>query len=388
MRVAVAKATLQIPPTYFAVQHAIALRERFDFRFFTAASNVTDQSILDLLPVQDMSRRIPVLRSQPYSRRERIAPGLYLPVAAAIARWRPDVIHQHFANLSGGAVRAHRRTGAPLVLTLHGADVFLRFTDRSSLGVAPRTLLAQHQRSVGRAFEEATRILAVSEYLAGRAIEAGADPGKVQVHYQGIDTDVYSPDVVRDASGDSGDAVPKVVFVGALSEAKGVRDLLEASLRLQPTTPHRLLFAGDGPLRAVLESAATEHPHVEVRGSLSRDRVRELLTGAGVLVLPTKFSKGWREAAGLVTLEAQAMKVPVVVYDSGGAGEMLRDGETGLLVTEGDVAGLGDAIRQILSLHDTEHTAMGEKARRFVVEERSLAASSRRLGEIYQETTR
>lgn len=384
MRIAVAKATLQVPPTYFAVQHAMALRDAIDFRFFAAAAEVTDQGVLDRLDVQDVSRQIPVLRARSYAFRQRLAPGLDIPVARAIARWRPDVIHQHFANLSGAAVRAHHRTGAPLLLTVHGADVFLPLTDPSTVAGAGGALLIHHQRTVARAFAEAASILAVSEYLAGRAIAGGAPPERVQVHYQGIDTEAYSPADSAETRHDP----PRVVFVGALSDAKGVRDLLQASLRMLPQSPHRLVLAGDGPLRGMLELAAAEHPHLEVLGAVDRERVREVLDGAAVLVLPTRLSQGRREAAGLVTLEAQSMKVPVVVYDSGGAAEMLRDGDTGLLVTEGDVAGLADAIRQIVTLSGPDHRAMGERARRFVVEERSLAASARRLSEIYQETTR
>lgn len=383
MRIAVAKATLQIPPTYFAVQHAIALRERFDFRIFTSAADVRDQQVRASLPVSDASRSVPVLSGRPYVVRQRVAPLLEPIAASAIAHWAPDLIHQHFANLSGAAVRAHRRCRAPLLLTVHGADVFLALAQPSSRHGMARLLLPHHQRTVQGAFHEAATILAVSEYLAGRAVAAGADARKVQVHYQGIDTELYSPTSARDST-----EPPRVVFVGALSEAKGVSDLLAASLRLSPTTPHRLVLAGDGPLRGMLDAASIEHPHIDVLGSVDRGRIRDVLDGAAVLVLPTREWNGAREAAGLVTLEAQAMRVPVVVYDSGGASEMFEDGSTGVLVPENDIGALADGIRQIVEMPGGEHRAMGDRAREFVVRHRSLAGSAEQLARHYEEAVR
>lgn len=384
MRVAVTKATLQIPPTYFAVQHAIALRDRYEFRFFASAAHVSDGLVRAAVPLTDVSAALPLIGSRPFSTRQRLAPLLDLPTARSISRWRPDLIHQHFANLSGAAVRAGRTVGAPILLTVHGADIHLLFNDVSELRGRARALHGLHRRTIHRALGEATSILAVSEFLASRVLAAGVAAQRVHVHYQGVDTDLYAPD---DSAGRD-DGPPRVVYVGALSEAKGIPDLLRASTELMSGTPHTLTLVGDGPLRPLAEAAAASHPSIEVLGSLPRDRVREVLGSSTVLVLPTKYWRGWREAAGLVTLEAQAMGVPVVVYDSGGAAEMLRDGETGILVAEGDVAALADGIRGILDLPERERTAMGERARRFVVAERSLAASAEQLAVHYEEAVR
>lgn len=383
MKVAVSKATVQIPPTYFVVQHALALRERFDFKFFTSAGQISDVKMLDGLAVLDVSRRIPLLSGLPYSSRMMIAPLLEPLLARAISRWSPDLIHQHFANLAGGAMRAHRRNGVPLILTVHGADVFTVLTPRPTKRGRARMLWGHHRRTVLRGFHEATVILAVSEYLAGRAIAAGALPHKLKVHYQGIDTDLYSPTARPRA-----DEPPRVVFVGALSEAKGVRDLLTASLSLGPRVPHRLVVAGDGPLRGLVDEAAAEHGHISVLGAVDRDSIRGVLDGATVLVLPTREWEGRREAAGLVTLEAQAMRVPVVVYDSGGAREMFDVGRTGVLVREGDVEALTDAVRQVVELSASEHEAMGNRAREFVVSQRSLAVSAEELAGHYSDAAR
>jgi len=377
VRVALTKNTLAVPPTYFAVQHALALSVNHDFRFFAAAAEVGDRDLRDRIDIFDATRRLADI-GLTWSHRARIAPLLGRQVSRAIRRWRPDVVHQHFANLSGAAVDAATRLDAPLVLTVHGADVYLPLLSAGTVGLTRRVVLRAHQRIVRRAFARANRILAVSDYLADVAIEAGAPASKVEVHYQGVDTDFYRPGV-REPAGP-----PRVVSVSALREAKGTRDLMEASIALAASHPHRLVLVGDGPLRALVEAVAREHDHIEARGQLDREGVRAQLAEATVLALPTKSDGPRREAAGLVLLEAQACGVPVVAYDSGGAREMLANGATGVLVEEGDVRGLAAALAQTLALSVADRRALGTRAREWVVAHRSLKRSANELDAHYR----
>lgn len=379
-RIALTKGSLRIPPTYFAVQHAMALADDFEFRFFTMASHVTDAEISRAVPIVDASTGTRFAEGgRPWSQRERALPLLFGRMHQDIGEWEPAVIHQHFANWSQPAVSASRKTGTPLLLTVHGADVYVPLTPASDRNMFGRPTLRWHQRTVRRAFDSSTRILAVSEYLAGMAVKAGADPKRIVVHYQGVDTDLY-----REATA-LRDAPPRVVFVGALSQAKGVRDLIEASISLAATVPHELVIVGDGALRAEVEQAGAAHAHIDARGPQDRNGVREALSGASVFVLPTQRSGRWREAAGLVTLEAQSSGVPAIVYDSGGASEMLENGNTGVVVPEGDIPALADAIRSVIQLPDAEWQAMSSRAREFVVNRRSLRESARQLAIHYRE---
>jgi glycosyltransferase involved in cell wall biosynthesis len=107
-----------------------------------------------------------------------------------------------------------------------------------------------------------------------------------------------------------------------------------------------------------------------------------------VFVLPTQQDGEWREAAGLVTLEAQACGVPVVVYASGGAPEMLDDGTTGTLVPERDTRALAGAVGEILRLDPTARRHLSQAARDFTVAHRSIASSARELSERYASLTR
>src|SRR5690606_10763842 len=119
-----------------------------------------------------------------------------------------------------------------------------------------------------------------------------------------------------------------------------------------------------------------------------RDGVQAVLATATVFALPTQECGGWREAAGLVTLEAQSMGVPAVVYDSGGASEMLSDGETGIVVPERNVDALTVALDDVLAMSDADRSALGQRAREWVLAHRSLRQSARELDEHYADVAR
>lgn len=378
MRVAVTKGSLLIPPTYFALAHARVLADRHDFHVFTGSAHITDPSVLSDVALTDvLAQRLPITNRLPVRRREQLGALQSRALARAVERWRPDVVHQHFAYGSAGAVRAAERTRAPLLVTVHGGDAFVPLTPAASRRITGRPALTRLKREVAAAYRSATRLLAVSEYLAGIAVRGGADPTRIRVHYQGVDTDVFTP-----VAGER-PATPQLLFVGRLTDAKGVFDLVEASRAASGA--HELVFVGDGPARPALEEAARAHPHISVLGSLRSQEVRERLRAAHALILPTRVNGIAREAAGLVLLEAQACGVPVVAYDSGGTAEMLRDEETGWLAPEGDVAALADRLSRVLSLDAAAWGTMSARARRFVVEERSLARSAADLSAIYDE---
>jgi len=379
-KIAVTKGTLRIPPTYFAVQHALELAEEFDFELFTMVAEIGDAAIARRMVINDASAGTWFASDrQTWARRERALPLLFRRTARQITAWRPALVHQHFANWSQPAVAAAQTAGVPLLLTLHGSDVFLPLTPLGETKAIRRPLLRWHQDTVRRAFGAAQRMLAVSEYLADAAVRAGADHRRVEVHYQGIDTDLFRPAPRPDQG------VPTVVFVGALSQAKGVRDLITASVSLRKTTEHELVIVGDGPLRGEVDRAAELNGHIDVRGPQNSEGVRAALNEATVFVLPTQRYGQWREAAGLVSLEAQACGVPAIVYDSGGAAEMVDDGSTGLVVPEGDIPALTDAMRSVLELPPSEWQAMSARAREFVVTQRSLRESARRLSAHYRD---
>ncbi|MCK6211760.1 glycosyltransferase family 4 protein [Georgenia sp. EYE_87] len=368
MRVALSVGTVRIPPTYFVLQHA----ERLDGEasLFALVAEVTDPAL-----------RTPVHAAVPgagllsFRQREVLEPLFLRRMARMIARYRPDVVHQHTGTWTLPAVRASRRTGAPLVTTLHGADVFLNLRPVT-------TVMQRWHRKNFRAAARASRVvLPVSKFLADRAADAGVPRHRLIVHYQGVDTDVFTPGPMEERD------LPVVTHVGALHRRKGVHDLVAASLALADVVPHELHLIGTGPLRDDVAAQARTHQHIKLRGALDRTQVRDALRASDIFVLATQEHEGWREAAGLVTLEAQACGVPVVVNDSGGASEMLVRGETGLLAREKDVESLTETLRAMLEMPAEERRDMGRRGREFVESRRSTAHAVAELEDIYRSLT-
>lgn len=364
-RVAVVHGTLRVPPTYFTLEQALPLRDRFEIEFHALATQIAEPLPL---PVHDALG----LHGLSFRRREFLLPLVLGRLSHQLRRARPDLLHQQFGTWSSPARHAAAALQVPLLATLHGSDVFTT----AYAGRDPR--YAWHRRNVIGVLEQADRVLCVSRFLADAAVRAGADPARVEVHHQGVDTDFLTPG--DGAAQDTAAGPPRVLFVGWLAAYKGVPDLVEASLDLtRRGVEHELVLVGDGPLRPALEDQARSHRHLTVTGPRDREGVRDALRGGHVLVLPSTP----REAAGLVLLEAQACGVPVVAYASGGKPEMLEPDRTGALVPHGDVAALANAVAGILRLDPAEHAAMASRAREFVVTRRSLPVSAAALGEHY-----
>jgi Glycosyl transferases group 1 len=119
--------------------------------------------------------------------------------------------------------------------------------------------------------------------------------------------------------------------------------------------PHRLLFIGDGPMRAELQAAC---PGAIFTGRVAHERVPALLASAGVFWFPSRT-----DAFGNVVLEAQACGLPVIVTDEGGPREAVRHGETGVICGSRGPFTLAVALSWLLR-ESTRRAQMGAAARR------------------------
>ncbi|MDC4232634.1 glycosyltransferase [Actinomyces sp. B33] len=384
MRVALTKGTLWVPPTYFAVEHALAMPD-IDWRAFVLCADITDPRVS--LKVDEAA---PGAGRWPRRAREPLKWAALGRMRRRIVSWGPGVVHQQQATWSLPAVRAARDLGAPLVTTLHGGDAYWGPSGIGGRGAAG----AWNRRNVSEAFAASRLLLAVSRHLADVALDSGAPAGRVEVHYQGVDTDYWAPGPPASTTPGppavpapgllpSDDGSPVLLHVGALSALKGIPDLLAARERLLARAPHRLVLVGDGPWRAEAERAAARDPGIVVAGALARDRVREWMRRADALVLATRTTGGRSEAAGLVSLEAQACGLPVVVTGAGGAPEMVSPACRPLLASQADPDSLARSLMTALSLDAGERRTIGASARRWVVEHRSVAAATLRLRDIY-----
>ncbi|MGO4172026.1 glycosyltransferase family 4 protein [Bosea sp. TAF32] len=139
----------------------------------------------------------------------------------------------------------------------------------------------------------------------------------------------------------------------------------------------RLSIVGDGRQRAVIEAAFAGLPQgrIDWLGLIPRERALDELARHDIFVWP-----GVREAYGLVYLEAQAVGLPVVAFDSGGVSATVVPGETALLAPEGDETAFAGHLVAMLQ-DKARRERMGAAARRFVLDERTNARAAARLAE-------
>lgn len=161
----------------------------------------------------------------------------------------------------------------------------------------------------------------------------------------GVDTGVFHA-----AGGQRSD---ELLFAGALGKSakiKGLDVLIHALAQLRRQGhPARLAVAGNGEVEAYRDLAQQLGISDAVRflGLLDESELASLYQRSRALVLPTFI-----DSFGMVLLEALACGLPVVTTDVGGLPTLIRDGETGLVVTPGDVAGLARAIQRITTDDD------------------------------------
>lgn len=203
-----------------------------------------------------------------------------------------------------------------------------------------------------RQFARADAVVAVSEAAArdlGRVF--GVPRSRVDVIPNGFNPVLFRPAPpvpgLRAALGLDGR--PVVATVARLVARKGVDRVLDAVARLPGA---QCLVVGDGPERAALESQAARlgiSGRTTFAGAVAHADVPRHLALASVMVMPNRrMPDGEDEGFGLVFLEAQACGVPVVAGRAGGAPEVVRDGETGLLADGDDPDDVARALRRIL----------------------------------------
>jgi glycogen synthase len=307
------------------------------------------------------------------------APALEtLSIGLAMARDPLDaqVAHAHtwYADMAGVWIRTLHRV--PLIVTLHSMEP-LRPWKADQLGSG--YLLSSWIEKT--AVETADRVIAVSARMREDILRHFAvDPGKVVVIHNGIDPERFRRTERRDALDRRGVRMPYVLFVGRITDQKGIFHLLEAARKLRPDVQVVLCAsAPDTPeIEQRLRRAVAEHANVLwIAEMVPVDEVVQLYSHAAVFVCPSVY-----EPFGLINLEAMACETAVVASAVGGILEVVEDGRTGLLVPPARPDDLAAAIRRVLDDRDFAR-ALGQAGRRRVEERFSWASVAERTEQIY-----
>ncbi len=273
------------------------------------------------------------------------APLSFARLLLLTARLRPDVVNVHYFSYPAAFMLAVARLlRLPVVLSLHGSDV------------PPRSPDGNHGSMLHWAAMCSGSITACSHDLAARAALhlRPRQQRRIIVAPNGVDVGTEYPDA---PAADEA----RIIVISRLVGAKGVDVAIESVARLRGRgVLVQLDIAGDGPLRSQLELMAVAlgiekqihfHGHVEPAG------IRHLLSEARLCVVPSRS-----EGFGMSALEAMAAGRPVVASRVGGLPEIIRDGDTGLLVAPDDVVALVGAIESLLDRPDMARR-MGTRGR-------------------------
>lgn len=148
--------------------------------------------------------------------------------------------------------------------------------------------------------------------------------------------------------------------------------------------PWQLLVVGDGPARGAVEAALAGLGPDRVRyaGEQAPEAMAGFYAAADLLVWPAV-----REAYGVAILEAQATGLPVVAGHSGGVADIVRDGETGLLVAEGDPDAFAEAVVSLLH-RPRELAQFAANAPRIMEVGHSISAAAREFHDVLSHVVR
>jgi glycosyltransferase involved in cell wall biosynthesis len=158
---------------------------------------------------------------------------------------------------------------------------------------------------------------------------------------------------------------------------------VEAAARLAARgVRFELVLVGDGELRGALEALIARHglgARVRITGWLGSGEVRQELLAARGLVLPS-----FAEGLPVALMEAMALRRPVLTSAVAGIPELVSAGENGWLIPAGDVEALATALEDFLSRAPEELSAMGDAARRRVLQRHCVDREAAKLGALFE----
>ncbi len=293
-----------------------------------------------------------------------------------LQQWKPDIVHFHntFPLISPAAYYACRELGVPVVQTLHNyrlfcpAGTFFRdgqvcedcldksrwqavrhacFRQSRSATSAVATMLSFHHW-YGTWTKLVDCYIALSEFSRAKFVEAGLPAEKI----------VVKPNFVLPDPGVGSGLREYALFLGRLSEEKGLRTLLQAWAQVNPSCT--LCVIGDGPLlnEIRLKVRRSGCSNVRLDGHLPREQSLKVMQGARVLILPSSCYENFP----MTIAEAYACGTPVIASRLGAMQEIVHDGRTGLHFIPGDADDLARKIEWAWT-HPDYMRRMGSSAR-------------------------
>jgi glycosyltransferase involved in cell wall biosynthesis len=292
---------------------------------------------------------------------------------ALAAAWRlrrlgVERLHAHFANQTADCAAIAAGVAAlPFSFTAHAYDIYSQ---------APR----QRNATLDWKLAHAARVFTVSDYARDvlRARLPAPERARVSTVYVGIPTGLFRAEPPPEDG-----AVLRMICIARFQEKKGLDVLLDACGILRDRgVPVHLQLIGDGPERPALEERIARlrlDGLVELPGRMPQEAVARALAAAHCFVMPCRRDRtGDMDGIPTVFMEALATGRPVVSCAVSGVPELVRDGDTGLLVPPDDPVALADAIAR-LAADPALRARLGASGRALVERQHDQDRNARRV---------
>ncbi len=275
-------------------------------------------------------------------------------------------VHTHFAGMAARtAFWIKKFFGIDYSVTVHANDIFVP---------------ANFEIGLSKILSAASAVIAVSDFAANQLRERlPENAGRVHRIYNGIDCAQFKPSQFEPP--------PFILSIGRLISKKGFDALIDAcALLRQRGHGFRCEIIGEGPLVGELQARIHRQDlreHVHLAGPKTQAEIAAHLSKATVLALPCRIDPdGAMDNLPTVVMEAMASALPVISTNIGGISEMVRDGETGLLVAQNDPAATADALSRLIN--DIELArSFGGRGRKRAEEIFSIEKNVRALRQIF-----
>ncbi len=271
---------------------------------------------------------------------------------------RPDVVHTHSSKAGILGRWAAARAGVPVVVhTIHGMSF-----NRTQSRITQTTYRCLEKKAA----RWTTKFVAVADAIVDQAVEAGLGPRERFITIRsGMETDLFLPNADlrrRHRKGwEVGDGDVVVGTIARLFANKGYEEIIAAMPSAIAREPRlRFVWVGDGAYRARYErrlEAMGLRDRVRMLGLVHPDEVASCINGFDIILHASRW-----EGLPRAVVQGLLTEVPAVSFDNDGAPEVVRSGETGILVRFGDINGLSDALVRLAADADLRRS-LGRRGR-------------------------
>lgn len=341
-----------------------------NFRFFRRSPRMYFSFLLDLL-------RQPITKNPIGALAKRLT--IYLKAMAVAQHLEGSdvqLLHTHFAWLSGAAAWINARLlGLPFTVTVHAYEIYSTKNDLLRL--------VSHQ---------ANRVVAISDYNRSQVANRCSLPVEdISLIHCGVNLTELKVEL-HEQEEPTSEFPLRILSVGSLVSKKGHTYLVEACHLLRKRgLAFTCSIIGGGPGESALRNqieALDLKTQVKLLGARSHPEIINAYHEHDVFVLASVVApSGDRDGIPVVLMEAGAIGLPLISTEVSGIPELVRHGQTGLLVPPADPEALAEAI-MTLANDPIMRSQLGNNARKLVEKEFSIDSNADRMAELFQNTYR